>query len=273
MVLALLLAVVGGLAVGPLLAHAVLRWIGWRVVLPQLSGTVAPRAELGRPRARCAACGAVLARPVLPLPTHGWLALGGRCPEPACRRPVARWVLAVELATAVLWGLAGLRIGWSIDLLPVLVLFAGLVAASAVDLTCWRIPSRFVYLTGAGVVVTMVVAALVDGHPAALGGAALGAGLYLLFLGSMWLISPRLLGFGDVRLGVLIGLVVGWVGWSEAEPVLDPLGAVVQALLAAGVLGSLVGLVLLVVRRRNQPFPFGPWLSLGGVLAILLAAR
>jgi prepilin signal peptidase PulO-like enzyme (type II secretory pathway) len=47
---------------------------------------------------------------------------------------------------------------------------------------------------------------------------------------------------------------------------------VVRALLAAGLLGSIVGALLVVVRRRNQPYPFGPWLSLGGVIALLLAA-
>ena len=34
----------------------------------------------------------------------------------------------------------------------------------------------------------------------------------------------------------------------------------------------LAGGVLLVVRRRNQSYPFGPWLSIGGALAVLLAA-
>jgi len=47
---------------------------------------------------------------------------------------------------------------------------------------------------------------------------------------------------------------------------------VVRAMLAAGVLGSIAGGVLLVVRRRNQSYPFGPWLSVGGAIAVLLAA-
>jgi leader peptidase (prepilin peptidase) / N-methyltransferase len=270
-VLVPVLAVLGALVVGPGLNHAVRWWIGWRVVLPQLTGTVAARSELGPARAACPVCEAALARPVLPVPTFSWIALGGRCPE--CRVPIdERWPLAVELVTGLLWGLAGLAAGWSITLVPVLLFLSGLVAASTVDLACGRIPTLFVYLTGVPAAAGMVLAALVHGEPESLLGGLVGAGVVMVTLGSLWLLSPRMLGFGDVRLGTLVGLVVGWVGWSADEPVLDPLTWVVRAMLAAGVLGSLAGGVLLVVRRRNQSYPFGPWLSIGGALAVLLAA-
>jgi leader peptidase (prepilin peptidase)/N-methyltransferase len=270
-VLAVGLAVLGAVVVGPFVNHVAVRWVGWRVVLPQLTGVVAERSALGRPRVVCSACDAALARPRLAVPTYSWLALGGRCPR--CRAAIGtRWPLAVELVVGALWGLAGLAVGWSAALVPILLFLAGLVAASAVDLACGRIPTRFVYLTGVPVGAAMVVASLVDGEPASLVGGLVGAGLVLVTLGSLWLLSPRMLGFGDVRLGTLIGLVVGWVGWTAGEPVLDPLTWVVRAMLAAGVMGSIAGGVLLVVRRRNQSYPFGPWLSIGGVLAVLLAA-
>lgn len=271
-ILAALLAPVGVLVVGPVVNHAVVRWIGWRVVLPQMTGSVAAVGEIGRPRVACRVCGAWLARPrAAAVPMYSWLALGGRCA--ACRAAIpVRWPLAVELVVGLLWALAGLAVGWSAALVPVLVFLTGLVAASAVDLACGRIPTRFVYLTGVPVAATTVVAAIVDGEPESLVGGLVGAAVLLATLGTLWLISPRMLGFGDVRLGTLIGLVVGWVGWTADEPVLDPLGWVVQAMLVAGVLGSLAGGVLLVVRRRNQAYPFGPWLSLGGAVAVLLAA-
>jgi prepilin signal peptidase PulO-like enzyme (type II secretory pathway) len=66
--------------------------------------------------------------------------------------------------------------------------------------------------------------------------------------------------------------VVGWCGWTADEPILDPLTWVVRSLLLAGVLGSIVGVALMAVRRRNQPYPFGPWLSVGGITALLLIA-
>ena len=256
---------VGALVVAPFLSDAVVRWMGWRVTLPLLFGHVPPRRVLGRARLQCRNCGAPLAP--LGLPALPWLLSAGRCRS--CREPLARWPLAVELATGGLFAIAA----WQLDrwalLLPVLVFFAGLVAVSTVDLLCSRIPTRFVYLTGLGAAMA-AVPRVVD-VPDTLTGAAVGGALCLASLGAMHLAAPHMLGFGDVRLGTLIGLVVGWVGWTSAEPVLDPLSRVVQALFLAGVIGSLVGFVLLAVRRSNSTYPFGPCLALGGVLAIFLS--
>ena len=90
-------------------------------------------------------------------------------------------------------------------------------------------------------------------------GAAAMAGVLLL----LHLASPRGMGFGDVKLGLLLGLVVG----SRSVDL------VLAALLAAGVLGALVGVVLMVQhRRRDVTLPFGPCLVLGAVLALALGS-
>ena len=262
-----MLIVAAGLAgtfvVGPFLSHAALRWMGWRVALPLLFGWVPPPASLGRSRVLCRRCSAPLAPGGLP--AWPWLAPGGRCR--ACREPLARWPLLVELATGALFALAAWQVdGWRL-LVPTLVLFGGLVLVSTVDLLCSRIPTRFVYLTGVAVAVA-ALPRLVE-VPDSLTGAAVGGGLCLGALGAMHLASPAMLGFGDVRLGTLIGLVVGWSGWTAAEPVLDPVTRVVQAVFVAGIVGSLLGFVLLAVRRANQAYPFGPCLAVGAVAALL----
>jgi prepilin signal peptidase PulO-like enzyme (type II secretory pathway) len=264
--LTIAVAVVFGVGmVGPGLNHAILRWIGWRVVLPSLLGQVAAPAEMGRPRARCAGCGRHLAPAGLPaVPAT---AVGGRCR--GCGARLAGWYLAVELATGVLFGVVAAVLGLTLVLVPVLTLVAGLVAMSAVDLAVMRIPTRFVYVTaglglaGAGAV------AVVDGPADRLVGAAVGAVVYGGFLLVLHLVSPRALGFGDVRLATLIGAAVGWCGWRLDHPWLGPVQGVLNAALLAGVVGSLAGLVLMVVRGRDRPFPFGPALALGGLVVVL----
>ena len=73
-------------------------------------------------------------------------------------------------------------------------------------------------------------------------------------------ISPRGMGLGDVKLAALMGLYLGC---------LDPL-LVFSAVLAACVLGIGAGGILFFVRgRASRAFPFGPWLALGCVLAIV----
>ncbi len=258
-------AVAGVVVVGPLLNHAIARWIGWRVVLPPCFGRVPGARELGRPRARCVRCEGALAPaglPALPATAVGW-----RCR--ACGAGLAPGYAAVELVTGLLFAAGAAAVGWSITLVPVLALLAGLVAMSAVDLAVMRIPTRFVRATAAAVAAGLVLAAVVDGPARRLVGAAVGAAAYGGFLLVMHLISPRALGFGDVRLATLVGAVVGWCAWRADHPVLTPVQGVLNAGLLAGVVGSVVGLVLLVVRGRDHPFPFGPAVAAGGVVVIL----
>jgi prepilin signal peptidase PulO-like enzyme (type II secretory pathway) len=113
-------------------------------------------------------------------------------------------VLGVEVATGSAFGVAALRFGWSPTLVPVLVLAAGLVAASTVDLACSRIPTRFVHLTGAGLVASISLVTLVDGEPSRLVGAGVGAATALGLLGAFYL-AVQMLGGGGVGSRPLCG--------------------------------------------------------------------
>jgi leader peptidase (prepilin peptidase) / N-methyltransferase len=258
-------ALVGALVVGPLLDHAITWWIGWRVALPLLLGRVPAAAEVRHARSLCPACGARLAP--AGLPARPAAALAWRCRR--CHSPVPGWLALVEVVTAALFGLAAAVIGPHLALVPILCLMAGLIAMSAVDIAVMRIPTRFVYLTGAVVSVGFVVVSLVDGTPRRLYGALLGAALYGGMLLVLHLISPRMLGFGDVRLATLVGLALGWCGWEATYPRLGPVQAVLNAGLLAGLIGSVAGVVLLVQRRRDRPFPFGPAVAISGALVAL----
>jgi leader peptidase (prepilin peptidase) / N-methyltransferase len=254
--------------VGPVLNHAILRWVGWRVVMPQLLRRVPASGELGRSVARCGSCGHSLAPQPAP-PALPWVLAAGRCAGCGAGRP--RWCAGVEVATGLAFGLAAGRAGWSASLLPVLSLFAGLVAMSAVDIWAMRIPTRFAHVTALTVGVAILVATAVDDgidsdtlRAALVGAAVLGGGLLVLHL-----ISPRMLGLGDVRLATVAGLVVGWLAWTPEHPVLGPVEDALDAALLGGFIGALVGIALLVMRRRNDPFPFGPSLAVGAAVVIL----
>ncbi len=265
--LALGAAALGVGVVGPALNHAILRWMGWRVVVPVLLGRVPDRRELGRCDVRCRDCGAHLR--LAPSAAPAWAISAGSCPGCGSRLP--RWWGAVEAATGVSFGLAAAVAGWSAELLPILALLAGLVAMSTVDLWCMRIPTRFAHVTGVCVLVGVVLATGIDGDAGSLFGAALGAAAFGGGLLALYLVSPRLLGFGDVRLGAVAGLLVGWLNWTPEHPVADPIAGVLNAILVAGLVGTVVGTVLLVIRRRSEPFPFGPSLALGAAVAALSA--
>ncbi|MFN0027149.1 MAG: hypothetical protein ACKV2O_08195, partial [Acidimicrobiales bacterium] len=111
--------------------------------------------------------------------------------------------------------------------------------------------------------------ALVSGDSRRLISLALGAVLFWGALGLGHLLSPAGLGRGDVKLGVTLGLAVGWVAPAPA----DSVRLVLLAFFAASLLGTLQGVVLLIVRRGSAAYPFGPALAAGAMVVVLLSRR
>ena len=166
----------------------------------------------------------------------------------------------VEGATAVLFALAVLRFGLSWALPAFLFLAAAGVLLAVIDLQHHLLPNRVVGPSVGIGAALLLVAALPDGNWDALLRAGLGA--VALFAGylALALISPRGLGLGDVKLAGLLGLYLGWIGWS----------AVFGGAIAGFVIQALLALALLAGRRigLRGELPFGPAMLLGAAVAI-----
>lgn len=265
-VLAAVLA--GALVVGPALNRAVLAWVGENVVVPAVLGRPLADGEVTPAPVRCPRCGHGMERCVRSLALAPWLAAGGRCRSCRARRPW--WWLAVEATTALAFGVAAARFGWSAELPAVLAFLAGLVALSAVDVVYLRLPTRFVYRTAAAMAAAMAYATGVATPPGALVSAGVGAVAYGGVFALYWLLWRAGLGFGDVRLATLVGLVAGWLAWDPRWPAYAAVAVVVQAAFVAACAGVVLGVALLIVRRASRPFAFGPCIALGGAVAVLV---
>lgn len=211
------------------------------------------------PWTRCAACPAAPSRLTL-VPVAGTFVMDGRCG--GCGNRIGWWQPVVEVTNALLWVLAAIHFGPSLELIAFLPLFSGLLALSVIDLQTYRLPDRINLPLFLGSIPLIVVISLVQDRPGDLVWAAVGGVGYWMLLGLMWLIYPRGMGYGDVKLARVLGLYLGWV-----SPVL-----ILYGLMFAGIGGSVVGIITLIVTRdRARGFPFGPWLAGGCVLAILLS--
>jgi leader peptidase (prepilin peptidase) / N-methyltransferase len=102
-------------------------------------------------------------------------------------------------------------------------------------------------------------------------GALVGSVAYFVLLLVPHLVYPRGMGFGDVKLALLMGLFLGWVGWTPELPVAGPLRLVLYALVLGCLLGALFGGIVTVVTRRRGEFPFGPALALACLVVVLWA--
>ncbi len=211
------------------------------------------------PRSACPTCGAAISEQDT-LHVLSWLLLRGRCRN--CRSPISKRYPLVELACAGLFAATAARFGYSWDLPAFLVLFAGLLALSCIDVEMMLLPRKIVYPLSVMVGLLLVMAAAVTGDWHDLLVAALCAlGWFVVFF-AINLIDGRLLGFGDVRLAPVLGFSLGWLG----------VGYVFLGFFAANLFGAVIGVALISIKRKSRQarIPYGVFLALGCGLAIFV---
>ncbi len=237
------LCVLFGLAIGSFLNVVIAR-------VPEGRSVVAPRSA-------CPSCGTPIAERDN-IPVVSWLLLHGRCRH--CQARISAQYPLVELGCAALFAGLAARFGYDWALPAYLALFAGLLALSVIDIQTLRLPKVIVWPLTLLVAALFTMAAAVTGawHDLVVG-AVSAAAWFLLFYG-LNLASPRMLGFGDVRLAPVLGLALGWLGWRE----------VFVGFVAANLIGAVVGLVLIASHRmeRGQQIPYGVFLAAGCMVAV-----
>ncbi|HMQ28445.1 MAG TPA: A24 family peptidase [Acidimicrobiales bacterium] len=177
--------------------------------------------------------------------------------------------LTAESLTPVLFALAVVRFGASWVVLPFWVCFAALLVVSVIDIQHYRIPDRVVFPALAISLPAIVVVSVALEYPRSISYALIGALAYFLLLFLAHLVYPAGMGFGDVKLALLMGLFLGWI----APDGFRAFTLVLYALMIGCLLGVLVGGVLALVRRKNAAFPFGPALAASTVVAVLFSEQ
>ncbi len=185
---------------------------------------------------------------------------------PTLRRPALLAVIPQSLLALALcgfcawWGTTADALGATLVAVPV---YAMLGSAASVDAVSHLLPNRLLGTTAIWLVACGAVSILVDPGSirdalrAVLCALAVGAiGLLLAFIGSG-------LGLGDVKLGALIGL---WLGWHGAS-------ILVASLCTGIILGGLAAILLLLTRRagRKSSIAYGPYLIAGALMGWPLA--
>lgn len=216
-------------------------------------------------RSRCLHCHHTLRWYDL-IPLVSWLSTGGRCRY--CRKSIGALEPLMEIGTAVFF--VGSYLLWPEIITPldlgefVLWLISGVLLAIlfAYDVKWFLLPNVIVFpLLGAGIIMAGLgvftsgdaVAALLDVAIAA----SVLSGLYLI----LWYVSKgKWIGFGDVKLGLALALLLG--NWQLAF----------LALFLANLIGCLVVIPGLVSgkMKRGSHVPFGPLLIVGFVIAALV---
>jgi len=184
------------------------------------------------------------------VPVLSFLALRARCR--ACAAPIAWRYPIIEVVTAVLFLGAYLRFGLGPEFVWGIILLGSLIAITGIDLDHQIIPDR---ITLPGIVAGVIASLAIPGRSLvdALIGIGLGGGIFFAII----LLSGGGMGGGDMKLGAMLGAFLGW-------------RLTLIALFVAVVVGGLAAVAMLAAGRkgRKDPIPFGPFLALGGVVAL-----
>ncbi len=217
------------------------------------------RIPLGRsvvtPRSACPACGTQIAW-YDNVPVLSFLWLRGQCR--ACRQRIPIRYPLIEIAN----GLGYLLVVWKFGLTWDTVVYAGLMSVFLVvtwiDWDHKIIPD---VITLPGIILGFVCASflLSTGWMNSLIGILVGGGVLLVLAwASPFLFGKEGMGGGDIKFLAMVGAFLGWK-------------AALLALMLASIVGAVVGIALLLakVMERGQYIPFGPYLALGSVVAML----
>lgn len=165
------------------------------------------------------------------------------------------------ISTGCLFGAAAVRFGPHLIAAPYDVFFAVAVVVSVTDLSHRLVPRTLLYGALAVIVPLLVAVSGTTGTWNDLWAGALASAVAFAVFFAIWWAMPRGMGFGDVRLAGVVGLVTGYLSLLHAY----------LAFLVAFVAGALVGVVLMAASGagRRTRIPFAPTLAAGAVVAVL----
>lgn len=197
------------------------------------------------------------------IPVVSWLLLRGKCCY--CGEKISPRYMGIELLNGLGYGLAIVYFGLSIEGIMACGLISVVIVLTFIDIDHMLLPTGVtlvgcvIALLGKGALsyVYQDWGYLVSGI---LGGL-LGYGIFAgLFYACLWLLKKEGMGYGDVEYLGMLGLFT-----SPA--------CVILILLISSIIGAIYGLILYGIHKESNPFPFGPFLSVGGLMAFFFGEQ
>ncbi|MEN8701174.1 prepilin peptidase [Bacillus infantis] len=219
--------------------------VGLRIPLKQ---------SIVKPRSHCPYCQHTL-RPYELIPVVSYLLQGGKCRR--CKAPVSFLYPAVELATGLLFVLAPLLMGWTLELIIAWTLISLMVIVFVSDIKYMIIPDKVLLVFAVIFLLERIFLPLSPWWDSLLGAA---AGFFLLLF--IAVISKGGMGGGDIKLFAVIGLALGTK-------------LVLLTFFFATIFGAVFGLAGMLIGKveKGKPIPFGPYIALGSLTAYFFGQR
>ena len=206
------------------------------------------------PRSACPKCGHRITA-LENIPIVSYITLGGKCS--GCGVRISARYPVVEALSGTLSGYVAWRFGWSAATCGALILAWAMIALAFIDFDTFYLPDAITLpLLWAGLLFNLG-GTFTDLRSAVTGAAGGYLALWSVFWAYKIVTGKEGMGYGDFKLLAAIG---AWLGWKVL-----PLVILVSSLLGA-VIG--IGLIAFARHGRDVPIPFGPYLVVGGMIAL-----
>lgn len=211
------------------------------------------------PRSACPHCGHQITA-LENIPVISYLFLRGKCIK--CKAPISVRYPLVELLTGVLAASMVWHFGSGLIGLAALAFVFLLIAMTFIDADTQLLPDDLTFLLlWSGLLINL------NGTFVPLSEAVIGAAAGYLSLWSVyWLFKLTTgkegMGYGDFKLLAALG---AWLGWKMLPLII----------LLSSLVGAIVGITLIVFvkRGRDNPIPFGPYLAVAGLIALVYGKK
>jgi len=223
-----------------------------------------PRKEsIIAPPSKCPKCKKSI-KPWDNVPLLSYLMLRGKCRY--CKEPISFKYPFVELMTGILFALSFLKFNISLSLLSGLFLISVLIVIAFIDIKYLIIPNKVIYPAFLFALFFIVMAFFnrqmlplvgLKGPLLSIAGF-LAGGIFLFIVAVVGekVFKQEVMGGGDIKLAAFLGIFLGWY--------------VLLALFLGFLFGSVVGIILVILKRKGKRdfVPFGPSLVLGGIITL-----
>lgn len=190
------------------------------------------------------------------IPVISFIILGGKCRN--CKKPISLRYPVVEILTAIALLLVYKKFYFSFQFFGSVIFAFSLIVLAFIDLENKILPDK-ITLSGFVFFLFYSISNPYKKILDSLGGALVGAGsLLLIYLLYYYIRKEEGLGFGDIKMMLMVGVFLG-------------LRKTFLTLIIASLIGSLAGLVIAIIMKKGMKYalPFGVFLSIGAFVSLL----
>lgn len=220
-----------------------------------------PRGEsVVNPPSHCPHCGYQIRwYDNIPLVSY-FMLLRGKCRS--CKAKISIRYPIVEIMTGIIWTAIVMRYGIVLETLLYITFATILIVISYIDINEYYIPDRFSFsLFIIGILFSFIPGG-VSPESSFIGAAAYGFPFLFLYILGEDLLKKEVMGFGDIKLGIGIGAVLGYSGFYNFYIFFTfcfVIGAAVSILL-----------ILLKIKSRKDLIPFGPFIAFSAFIMVMI---